>query len=146
MAEYPYSTVTGKIPEVLKKIQGVGVPGKADIKWLKSIGFTSSNDASLLTILRFINLIDTSGTPTDIWKRYRSDKKALSEGIMAAYKELYDIYPDAHKRTKDELTNFLNQSLQQAIKQLQKRFPLSPIFASLAIFQILVFRVLRTVI
>jgi hypothetical protein len=76
MGDFTYTTVPGKIKPFLEKIRGVGIPPKATAIWLKSLGFKSSNDASLLGILKAIGLVDNSGVPTGIWskysKRYRS--------------------------------------------------------------------------
>jgi Family of unknown function (DUF5343) len=52
MAEFPYTTVPGKLKPLFKKMREVGVPQKATFQWLKSIGFTSSNDATLLGVLK----------------------------------------------------------------------------------------------
>jgi hypothetical protein len=67
MADYPLTTVTGKIGTLLSKIREVGVPPKATVQWLKSVGFKSSNDSTLLTAIKFIGFIDQSGVPTDAW-------------------------------------------------------------------------------
>jgi hypothetical protein len=66
MAEYAYTTVTGKIKQLLDKIRTVGVPPKVSGSWLKSIGFTSSNDATLIGVLKFIGFTDQKRRP----KRY----------------------------------------------------------------------------
>ena len=58
-----YSTVPGKLPNLLSKIREAGVPPKANKPWLKSLGYTSSNDPSLLGVLRSIGFIDASGAP-----------------------------------------------------------------------------------
>lgn len=48
MNDVVYTTVPGKIPELLSKIKQTGVPPKVTNAWLKTIGFTSSNDGSLI--------------------------------------------------------------------------------------------------
>ena len=105
MAEYQYSTVPGKLKSLLDKIRDIGVPSKAHTRWLKSIGFTSSNDGSLLTMLKFIGFADQSGIPTQRWKEYRGSHhgRVLAEAIKNGYSELYALYPDAHSRTAEEL-------------------------------------------
>jgi uncharacterized protein DUF5343 len=61
MADFPYTTVPGKIKDVLAKIRDVGVPPKVHVRWLKSVGFTSSNDATLIGVLKYVGLIDSGG-------------------------------------------------------------------------------------
>ena len=60
MADFEYTTVPGKLEALLTKIRDIGVPAKAANQWLKSIGFTSSNDSSLLKMPKFIGLADQS--------------------------------------------------------------------------------------
>ncbi|HRI34382.1 MAG TPA: DUF5343 domain-containing protein, partial [Saprospiraceae bacterium] len=120
MADYSYSTVPGKIPEILKKIKNIGVPSKVDGSWLKSIGFTSSNDLSLITTLKSIGFIDNANIPTSLWKRYRSDDKALAEGIVLAYQDLFNLYHDANKRSKEELSHFFKTKSSAGAQAISK--------------------------
>ena len=55
MTDFAYTTVPGKIKHLLAKIREVGVPTKASTRWLKSIGFTSSNDSGLLSVLNSLD-------------------------------------------------------------------------------------------
>ncbi len=108
MAEYPYTTVPGKIPQLFSKIKYVGIPPKVTQNWLKSIGFRSSNDRSLIPILSFIGMTDSSGVPTESWKRYRSAEgpQVLANCIRRGYEGLFQIYPDAPSRDRKELESF----------------------------------------
>lgn len=108
MAEFPYTTVPGKLGSLLDKIRHTGVPPKATLAWLKSLGFTSSNDATVLPILKFIGLCDQSGVPTDAWKHYRGGQHGavLAGCIQNGYSELFTIYPSAHQQSDGDLTSF----------------------------------------
>ena len=112
MAEYQYTTVPGKLKPLLAKIREVGVPQKSTNQWLKSIGFKSSNDSSLLTILKFIGFTDSSSTPTEKWKNYRgkSHGQVLANAIRDGYADLYAFYPEAHSRTTSELEHVFSTS------------------------------------
>ena len=112
MSEYPYTTVPGKLETLLKKIPDMGVPTSTGGAWLRGIGFTSSNDPSLLKVLKFIGIIDSSGTPTESWRSLRSraeSRKALAQCILEGYSALFDTYSDAHERTEQELTGFFSE-------------------------------------
>ena len=127
MADYPYTTVTGKIKPLLSKIREVGVPPNATQKWLKSIGFTSSNDASLLTVLRFIGLIDASGTPSEVWKKYRGAHhgQVLANAIRQGYSDLFAVYPDANSRAAGEIEHVISTTSsagKQAITKTVRTF------------------------
>lgn len=108
MADYPYSTVLQKIKPLLLKIKSIGVPGKVDYKWLQTIGYKSTNDTSLIPVLRNIQLIDASGKPTDNWMRYRADNKILASCIRTGYADLFSTYPAAQEESKDNLNNFFS--------------------------------------
>jgi hypothetical protein len=68
MADFQYTTVPGKISTLFDKIRSVGVPPKVTVQWLKAIGFTSSNDTSLLPVAKAVGFADQSGVPTEYWK------------------------------------------------------------------------------
>lgn len=112
MGEFAYTTVPGKIKSLLEKIRVVGVPSKVTVQWLKTIGFTSSNDATLIGVLKQAGLIDASANPTSIWNAYRGAKHAnvLGEAIRKGYADLYAVYPDAHARTTTELDHVFSTS------------------------------------
>lgn len=112
MADFPYTTVPGKIKPLLSKIRDVGVPAKVTVQWLKTVGFTSSNDASLVGILRYIGFTDASGVPTARWSQYRgADYKAvLGEALRQGYADLFAVYPDANQRTQGELDHVFSTS------------------------------------
>lgn len=112
MGEYVYTTVTGKIKTLLEKIRTVGVPPKVSEAWLKTLGFKSSNDRTLIGVLKFIGLTDQSGIPTTRWSAYRGadHRKVLGEAIRIGYADLYAVYPDAHTRTNTELQHVFSTS------------------------------------
>lgn len=112
MAEFNYTTVPGKIRPLLDKMRQVGVPPKASVQWLKTIGFTSSNDTTLLVILKTVGLADSSGVPTSTWTHFRGThhRKVLGEAIRIGYAELFAVYPDAWQRSNTELEHVFSTS------------------------------------
>lgn len=122
MGDATYTTVPGKIPALMAKIKDVGVPSKVTINYLKTIGFTSSNDASLIGVLRLIGFIDASGTTTSRWQAYRGPKgkTALGEAIKEGYSELYSVYPDAHARSNTELEQVFSMSSKAGKQTISK--------------------------
>jgi hypothetical protein len=112
MVEYAYTTVTGKIKPLLDKVRTVGVPPKVSVAWLKTIGFTSSNDTTLAGVLKFIGLTDASGIPNATWSAYRGAKHraVLGEAIRKGYAELFAVYPDANARSNTELQHVFSTS------------------------------------
>lgn len=112
MADFVYTTVPGKIKQLLQKIREVGVPQKATVQWLKTVGFTSSNDASLLGILKFIGFTDSSGVPSSKWAQYRGSNHrfVLGEAIRDGYADLFAVYPDASQRNQGDLDHVFSTS------------------------------------
>jgi hypothetical protein len=112
MADFVYTTVPGKIKSLLSKIREVGVPQKVTVQWLRTVGFTSSNDASLLGILKFIGFTDSSGVPTSKWTQYRGAnyKQVLGEAIREGYADLFAVYPDANQRSQGDLDHVFSTS------------------------------------
>ncbi len=112
MADFAYTTVPGKIKRLLAKIREVGVPQKVTVQWLKTVGFRSSNDASLIGVLKFIGFMDSSGVPTSKWTQYRGAnyKQVLGEAIREGYAELFAVYPEANQRTQADLAHVFSTS------------------------------------
>src|SRR5579864_5588474 len=108
MAEIIYTIVPGKLKELLQKICAMGVPPKAGVEWLESVGFKSSHDPSMLRVLKGIGLMADDGTPAHPWRDYRGgDHRAvLARCIRSGYADLFQTYPDAQTRGNDALEHF----------------------------------------
>ncbi len=111
MTEFCYTTVPGKVKTLLSKIREVGVPPKVTVQWLKTIGFTSSNDSSLIGVLKQIDFVDQGRVPTARWSQYRgaNHKAVLGEAIRHGYEDLFEIYSDADQRSQTELSHVISQ-------------------------------------
>jgi len=122
MVDYAYTTVPGKIKPLLDKIRAVGIPKKVSGSWLKSLGYTSSNDGTLISVLKFVGLVDQSGVPTSTWNSYRGAKHraVLGQAIRTGYAELYAFYPDAHARANTELTHVFSTSSSAGAQAIAK--------------------------
>ena len=111
MLEIPYTPLTRKIKKYFDKIQEVEVPKKVDRKWLASLGFRSGYDSYILTIWKFIGFIDSSGVPTEFWRKYKNPKEAgkvLAKAIMQGYKKLFETYSDAYRKDRETLYAFFS--------------------------------------
>lgn len=128
MSDFPYAHSPNKLEGLLQYVQRVGVPEKASSKWLKSIGFTSSNDVSMIRVLKFIGLLDSSGVPTEAWQSYRDRDKArqvLANSIRNGYSDLFNHFPDVEARNPENLANYIAAQTrlgEQATKQAVKTF------------------------
>jgi len=80
-------------------------------KYVESVGFTSSNDRAIITTLKFIGFISSSGVPTDVWRAYRNksqSKKVLATALRKSYGTLFTTYPDAQRKDNEALRNFFS--------------------------------------
>jgi len=119
MAEYPYVQNTGRLKQFFSHIQSSAVPQKVTIKYLESVGFKSKNDRRIIPLLKFLQFIDSSQVPTELWRKYRDTKIApnvLAQAIKKAYSKLFEIYPNAYRKDDEALRNFLRQRLISAVK------------------------------
>jgi len=105
--DYPYTKSARSIPRLFQEIRKVGTPSKVTVTYLKSIGFTSSNDTYLVGLLKGIGFLDSAGNPTDRWSRYRGpDHKAvMAEAVHHGYANLFATYPDAQIRDDEAIAN-----------------------------------------
>ncbi len=110
MSDIPFTKSYKKLESLLKKIQERNLPETVSGAWLRSAGFTSSNDLSLLHVLNYIGFTDQAKKPTDKWTSYRRKSKAktvLAECIRSSYKFIYNEFDDAHERPDEELKDLL---------------------------------------
>lgn len=109
MANVPYVQANKNLRSFLQKIPSVEIPAKVTNSWLESAGFTSSNDRAIPRVLEYIDFVDSSRKPTARWTRFRNtneSRKVLATAIVEGYSTLYQLYPDAHNRSDDDLRNF----------------------------------------
>ncbi len=110
MSEYPYAHVSSKLRDFLERIPSTGVPEKVTYNELAARGFKSTNDRTILGVLKHLSLVDSEGAPTEHWNSYRnrsSNKSLLATLIRTAYSELFAMYPEAQERTDEEIRNFI---------------------------------------
>lgn len=109
MVDFPYTPKPASLVRFLGKIQSMGVPPKVTQKFIESVGFKAKNDRPIISNLKGLGFLDTSGAPTDRWRDYRDKSRArtvLGDGIREAYSGLFSLYSDAHRRDDEALTDF----------------------------------------
>lgn len=122
MADFVYCVVPGKIASLLSKIRTAGIPQKMSYAYLKTLGFTSSNDQGLVSVLRYIGFTDASNIPTQLWSEYRgaNHRRVLASAIKRGYAELFAVYPDANSRSNEELGNVFRTSSSAGAQVISK--------------------------
>lgn len=81
-----------------------GKPGQAP-KWLEGAGFKSKNDRGFLGLLKFLDILDSSGRPTQNYTALRQPtwKVELAGLVREAYSAVFTALPDAYQRSRDQL-------------------------------------------
>lgn len=117
---YPYTPVPGRFEDLLGKLPQMGKPGKADQAWMKQQGYTSGNDMQTLAAMRRLGLVSSQGEPTKFFEAFRNkDREGVAEGVRKAYRELFDLYPDAHRKDAEALQVFFRSKTSAGVKVQQ---------------------------
>jgi hypothetical protein len=108
MKNYPYVLSKKRLVEFITKIPRMGIPSKIDKQWLIQAGFPTENDERFLTVLKYLDLIDNSGSPRDNYKNYRGDKakSVLATIIKTAFTDLFEMHPNANQLSENELHDY----------------------------------------
>jgi len=71
--DIPVTNAQNSIKRFLKTIQDAGVPQtKVNGPYLKSAGYRSGKDLSLIPIFKALGFLGADGLPTKRWRDYRS--------------------------------------------------------------------------
>jgi uncharacterized protein DUF5343 len=111
MPDFPYISNPARLRAFLEQAQTAGVPSKVTIQFIESLGFKSKNDRNILSVLKGIGFVNTSGIPTDAWQGYRNKEKAkrvMGEALRSTYADLFRTFPDAHRKDNEALRNYFS--------------------------------------
>lgn len=120
MVDYPYTIKPSALEDFLKKMPDrPEPPAKVTVEFLKKLGYTSSNDWAVLSILKFINFLDSSGSPTELFKMYRDTQKSkaiMAQALKASYSDLFSAYSNP---STENLENYFRTATGRGGKSLQ---------------------------
>ena len=113
----PYLAYPTKTEKYFQRIKEVEVPQKFTYDFLENVMlFKSNNDRYLVSLLKKMGFLETSGIPTDLYKKFRNDaesKQILGIGFENAYSELYKLNKNLHKLKEDEITGYVKSATGQ---------------------------------
>lgn len=110
--ELPYLVTNKRLPDLFAKIQSAGVPEKFTFEFLKKLGFASSNDRALPSLLKKLGFLDQSGSPTPRYSAYRHTKNAghvLADAVREVYQELFALDENVYKASRDDLLGLVSR-------------------------------------
>lgn len=111
MPTYPYTSGQGAVLQTFAQLRK-GFPPKVDAGYLRRFGIAPANESYIISILRFLDLIDEDGGSRDTNTEFffggdEVFKPGLEKRLRDAYSQLFDeMGNDALTAEKDALTNW----------------------------------------
>ncbi len=105
-----YVNNVGNLAKFLDQIRSAGVPDRVTFEFLKTLGFKSSNDRPIISVLKGIGFLDANGTPTDAYRAFRDPHggpKVLARALRAAYSDVFLANTKAHELPVDKLKGII---------------------------------------
>ena len=101
-----YINNVGSLSKFLEAIRSAGVPERVTFEFLKTLGFSSSNDRPIISIMKGIGFLDQNGAPTEPYKAFRDPHqgpKILARALRSAYADLFLANTRAYDLPVDKL-------------------------------------------
>lgn len=105
-----YLQSTKNLPSIMDAIQAAGVPDKFSYEFLKTLGFSSSNDRSIIAVLKSLGFIDGSGKPLEPYRAYKNKtiaKKVLGKAIKNAYEDIFLANENAQNQSYEKIKGII---------------------------------------
>jgi len=118
-----YMQSVKNLAAILSEIQQAPVPQKFTVEFLKTLGFTSSNDRSILGVLKALGSLDQAGVPTEQYRRYRNKADApyvLASAVREAYSDLFLARENAETLPNDRIKGILATKVDKGDAVLDK--------------------------
>jgi uncharacterized protein DUF5343 len=115
MPNYPYSSTVGAVVQTFSQLRK-GFPSKVDASYLQRFNIAPANESYVISILRFLGLIDEDGNRVEDETGYfygseDSFKSGLEGTLRRAYSQLFDEMRDgALDASKSDLTHWFRAS------------------------------------
>ncbi len=115
MAEtLPYVMNTSVIPKILAKIREAATPDRFSQDYLGTVlGFPGGNAKPFIPLAKRIGLLNSDGTPTDLYKRFRGSqdesRSAMGTAIRTGYAPLFKRNEYADKLDRRKLEGLITE-------------------------------------
>lgn len=101
-----YMQSVKNLDAILDKIIDGTAPERFTVPHLKSLGFKSSNDQSIIPLMKDLGFLTPDGKPTQRYHNYRDaskSKSVMGEALYDAYSELFHIAESPNDTHRKEL-------------------------------------------
>jgi len=113
MSNLAYVNAPGALPKILNKICEAAVPESFNSDFLGTkLGFPGSSNRTFISWAKKCELLNTDGTPTQIYKNFRNPSYrgiAMAEALKKGYSELYIRNEYAHELTRKDLIQLVSE-------------------------------------
>jgi hypothetical protein len=103
----PNFAVPGTLPRILEKIKQAATPENFNADFLENtLGFKGGNYRTFITWAKRIGFINSDGTPSALYKKFRNpatSKKSLGEAIRKGYSDIFLKDENAHLLDKSKI-------------------------------------------
>lgn len=108
MADYPpFMNAYGTLGKILSKMIEAKTPDRFTQDFLATVlGFDSGSAKAFIPLAKRIGLIQSDGTPSDLYKSFRNhatSKAAMAAALKKGYSQLYEKNEYVHSLPKDKL-------------------------------------------
>jgi hypothetical protein len=115
MALLPFINSTGLITKIFDKIQQAKVPPRYTLDFqATTLGFGSGSARPFIPFLKRLNFIQSDGTPTELYTRFRnadSSGAAMAEAMRIGFADIFQRNEYANDLTDDKLKNLVVEAL-----------------------------------
>ena len=110
MANYPYTSGQGALTQAFAQLRK-GVPAKIDAGYLQRFNIAPANESYIISILRFLGLIDEDGGRIEDGSDYlfggdEKFKTGLEGAVRNAYSQLFDEMSDPFQEEQENLVHW----------------------------------------
>jgi hypothetical protein len=85
----PY-TSAGDLDRLFERIKTLGEPGKVDSKWVESYKIAKSQPQAVVSVLRWLGVIDDDGASQGVWSDLRTKRaETLERLITSSYADVF---------------------------------------------------------
>lgn len=103
-----YLVTTKNFDAIFTALLSAKAPTSLTTGFLKTLGFTSSNDSLYIRLFKDLGLIDSANAPTDKYFRFldqSESKKVIAECVEEAYSDLFAINKKAYELSAADVKN-----------------------------------------
>lgn len=110
----PYFSVPGTITRILEKIKAAGTPDNFNGDFLENtLGFKGGNYKTFIPWAKKVGLINSDGTPSAIYKKFRNpttSKASLGEALRKGYADIFAKDENAHLLDKPKFKGLVMEA------------------------------------